>query len=673
MLRSQRIVDIAKTPDGKSRFTTVGTKDAGVVSKAVQDRTGAVIKKSNSTKRGLEEKTFETATEAKVITTNTGLKFIEKADAAPVNMTTSAISSASMHQDVLSEFTETNNDSRGMLKQNTLLNRIYRDMYYHDSICGSAVDLRSVMPFSDFSLTGIRDEKSLFLFVEAVERMNLQALMPSISISYDVFGAFVASLSWDEQRNTYNGISPQNIDNIYFTPVPVFGADPLMNLQLDERTKLYLQSTDSRMDRYKKFIPDDLRQSIEEKQQTGGTKNAGGIQGVPLSPDHTIFIPRRALLQDYMGTSLFRRAIPAWLTEKALIRGMLDQVYKRQRAVSHIVVGDTDWVPTQAEMSAIAQLFLDADLDPVGAMVVTRNGVQVSDVRRGDDFYKWTDAYDQLSTIKFRSIGTSETFLTSEASYSTIEQSLSVFMEQLRNHRSTMTNEVFYQKIFPGIAKANNITAKRNRVRETASLRRNAFYDDYGNLIVEIGAARPTLIDYNPVDYAIPRVQWHKRLMPEADRDYLDLLTTLSEKGFPVPLRMMAAAGGLDVRTVMEGKEEDLRLREEFKKYMDKIKEISPPPTDGEDGEIDVASAIAESIGLNKRNPMNRKFDDEPVNYDSKGKRRLGTKKGQKLRDGKLNVLIARAAAELGAMDNKREKEQNAYEPKRSYSFKKRS
>lgn len=660
MIRSKRILDIAETADGKTRFVTVGSKSAGA-SAAIPsgESSGAVGYKSESRKRK-NAKNVESASASNV----------ETAQAGPTTMTTSSLGGAGMTEDVLTEFVPSNNDNRGQIQTNQLLNRIYRDIYYHDSVCGSVVDLRSILPFSEFSLTGIRDEKMLMLFSEAVDKMNLQALLPQISVSYDVLGAFIASTSWDEQRSTYNGITPQNIDNISFTPVPIFGADPLMNLRLDEQTMMYLRQNDERMKRYEKFIPDDLKSALNNEK--GSNTGNGGIQGFPLSPDHTIFIPRRGLMQDYMGVSLYKRVLPAWLVEKALIRGTLDQVYKRQRAVSHITVGEGDtWVPTPAEMQQISQLFLDADLDPVGAFVVTRSGVSLNDVRRGDDFWKWPDSYDQLSTIKLRALGTSETFLGGEASYSTIEQTLSVFMEQIRNHRYLITNELFYQKMFPSISKANNITAKRNRVREVGSAGNNKLYYNYtGELIVEIGGVRPSLDNYNPADYAIPRVQWHKRLLPEADREYLDLLNELSTKNVPIPIRLLAAAGGVDVRTLLEGKEDDIKLRRELKEYQDKIKEINPP-AEGEEGDIDVASLLQGSTGLRRRSILNRNFEEaEYANLDSKGKRRLGTRKGEKVKTEKINKLIAEVASELAQQENARNKDD--YTPKRTYSFEKK-
>src|SRR5438093_4753759 len=46
--------------------------------------------------------------------------------------------------------------------------RLYRDMYYHDPVAGSAVDLISSLPFSEFTLGGINDNKIAGTFAETL-------------------------------------------------------------------------------------------------------------------------------------------------------------------------------------------------------------------------------------------------------------------------------------------------------------------------------------------------------------------------------------------------------------------------------------------------------------------------------------------------------------------------
>ena len=46
----------------------------------------------------------------------------------------------------------------------------------------------------------------------------------------------------------------------------------------------------------------------------------------------------------------------------------------------HVVVGNEEWHPTEEELDAYADLFMEAFKDPKGGIVVTRSGVQVFEV-----------------------------------------------------------------------------------------------------------------------------------------------------------------------------------------------------------------------------------------------------------------------------------------------------
>ena len=677
MFRSNGFNAVATNEKGDARFVPIGGKANPVAAQPSRDTAvlathGPVADKLKVTRRG--GRVVETADTVSPSVPSGG------------STTVSSISTDSMYTDVLYEITATNNASIGDRKVNMTLSRIFRDIYYYDSIGGSAVDLFSSMPFSDFQLTGIKDEKMMAKYTESCERMSLAQLLPSISTEYMVLGTFIASLSWDEKNKIFNGIAPQNVDNCFFTPVPVYGMDPLINLRIDEQTKEYLSkatdANDPRAKRYLDMIPEDFKRNVEKFADAvkNTSKDQGGAQGIALDPDYTLFIGKRSLLTNYIGNSFFKRLLPAWFVEKALIRGTMDQVYKRQRAISHITIGNQDWVPTNAEMQAIADMFLAADLDPVGSVVITRDGVSVADVRRGDDFYKWTDAYDQLSTIKFRALGISETFVTGEANYSTMEQALSVIMEQIRTHRSVITDEVFYRKVFPAIAKANNITTKRYGAKEVASYdqiarvneRFTGYYDNSGMLYAEIAnGGRPNLTDYVPSQYVTPKVVYNKRLMPEGDREYLELLTMMEEKGLPVTARMIASAGGTTIKQLMEGQEDDLRVREQFSKFLEKRKEFMPKPEDGGD---EIASLMAPGMGgVRRRHILNREYAQEDIpDLDSRGKRRVQTGKYRKQKAEKLNKVMAEAAAANAQKENGRIKlERAAIEPTKKYYFRK--
>ena len=593
---------------------------------------------------------------------------------APPNSTVSDVVSVNSVYDVLSGIIS-RNDPR---KHSELRCNIYRDIFYHDATSGSTIELLSTLPFSDFSLTGLKDEKMTNKFVESIEAMNCSTLLPNISIDYYCLGGAVLSTRWNESEKSYSGVVPHRLDYCTFKQVPVFGIDPHITVRLPDTIMEGLKDKDI-VDKYRDYIPLDLLE------QFIGDKRASASE-IELKPENTIFIPRRAFLKDFSGISLLQRVLPAWLYEKALIRGTIDQVYKRQRATGHITVEHSeDFSPTQDQLNAIAQMFMNADLDPLGAVVVTRSGVNYNEVRRGDDFWRWDQNYDAIEKIKLRALGISESFVTGEASYSTMEQTLSVFMEGIRDYRNRITREMFYEKVFPHIAHANGYTRKRygSRAKEVSSYgKTGVFYNEKNELYATIGSDYPIYREmaannsgFNPSDYVIPQVVWHKRLMPEADSDYLAILATLEEHGIPISIRHWVASGGMPIESLMNGLEEDLELRTQILEYKQQISELEKEfgvKQEGEGGEgegletEEFANFLAARKfgigGVRRTSILGRGNPDMPeaeiADYDSQGHRRVMTRRGRQYKLNRYNKVIAEAAAEVARKENSRSREE---------------
>ena len=566
-------------------------------------------------------------------------------------------------------------------KHNTTLCNIFRDMHRFDATSGSAIDLLSTMPFSDFALTGMKDEKMARPFYESVENMRCSVLLPNISINYHVLGGVVLSTKWDESKKIFRGVTSHDLDNCNFQEVPVFGIDPSITVNLSSTMIKSLENPEI-LDRYKELIPDDIMKFVEENKGSSSS-GRGDNKGVTLNPDRTIFIPRRGFMEDYSGVSLLQRALPAWLYEKALIRGTVDQVYKRQRSTTHITVAPTEeMVVTQDELNRVAQMFVNAELDPLGSIVATRDGISVNEVRRGDDFWRWDQNFDTIEKIKLRALGISESFITGDANYSTMEQSLSVFMEGVRDYRNRITREIFYEKIFPTISNAWGFTRKKYGGTSRELAKSSGLYiNERNELIVNISSQYPTtaetaldLKDISASDYVIPQLQWHKRLMPEADDAYLAVLSTLEEKGVPVSIRHWIASGGMSVESLMDGLDEDLETRTKILEYKQQLQEIEKeygvkeePPQGGEGGNGDEGGAeefarfiLTQKINNTQLRPSILGRGDpahpsaEIADYDSRGLRRVMTRQGRQYKLNKYNRIIAETASKLAKQENYR-------------------
>jgi intein/homing endonuclease len=275
----------------------------------------------------------------------------------------------------------------GFIPENNKAKRfVFEDMYYHDAVSGGVVDILSTIPFGSFDLVGIEDLRILEVYQKSVESMRIALMFPSIAREYMVKGAFVGSMLFDASEKIFTAIMPQNINLCKFTAIPFYGYDPIIDIDLPPEMKQISASKDPRIQSLIKELPADIRNNLSK----------GKIE---LSPDTTLFVPRRTLPTDYEGTSFYERALAIWIMEKTLFRGTIDMVSRRQRSIMHIQVGEGDWIATDQDLTNVQNLFLEADADPTGPIIVTRTGIMPQEVRclSGDTY-----VHSEIGLIKIK-------------------------------------------------------------------------------------------------------------------------------------------------------------------------------------------------------------------------------------------------------------------------------
>lgn len=446
---------------------------------------------------------------------------------------------------------------------------VYKDIYYYDAIAGTAVDLLSTLPFSDIYLRGV-DSKMEKPYLESLERLNTNSLLPEISVDYLTFGTSVSSLVFNQNRKIFVDIIPHDFKHCTIRDFPFYSVDPIINVNLPKEVSAILQEDNERVTQIKANYGDGLIEKLCEGQ-------------IELEPLSTLYIPRRTMTCAE-GTSYFRRILPIYFMEKNLYRGSLAESIKRLRSILHITMGDLDWEPTPADMQFISELFINADNDPIGAIVATRAGVSTSEIRAGGDFWKIEDMWNSTIPIKLKALNLSESFINGESSVQTMEGSMSGFVEHLRTYRNMLTRKIFYEKIFPLISLTNDFYISAEAKNAATKLRAKRGVD-LSTLLYQM---RDTS------SLVIPEVLWEKNLKPEGDSSYMELLKGMTEAGIPVPIRTMAAAGGIKLDRILKEQDEDLETRRKLKSYNDKIAEIVPKPNDGEDDMY--ASALSSAI-----------------------------------------------------------------------------
>jgi hypothetical protein len=285
-------------------------------------------------------------------------------------------------------------------EQEDLLRRYYRDIYWYDSVSGSACDLISMFPFSDWTLSGAPQEK-LLKYEESLSRLNIRALMPEISLAYLVDAEFIGTLIFNQQEKVFVDLLVHAADDCNIKPLPFYSSDPIIHVRNSKTLTEFMSSNDRESRATRALLPAKLIQALR-------------ASAMKLDPLLTLYIARRTL-PNTLPTSFLKRVLMPYLIEKTLFRGTLVEATKRQRAMLHITMGDGDWEPTPQEMQETVNQFQLADFDPLGAVLATRSGVSATEVRAGGDFWKWTDVVDNLTPIKLRALGISEAFLSGDA------------------------------------------------------------------------------------------------------------------------------------------------------------------------------------------------------------------------------------------------------------------
>lgn len=427
-----------------------------------------------------------------------------------------------------------------MYSQSSQLALFYRDLYLNDNVGGTVVDLQSTFPFSDFDLRGA-DEKSIQIYSDAIEQLNIQRMLPIISTAYLADGFFAGSLIFDPRTKRFVDTLVHDALQCSIIPGSFFNMMPQINVQTSSQTVNLLGSDSPYAREYVSSLPPEFIHLMNQGQYT-------------LSPISTLYVARRTLT-DRAYVSYLHRLLPMYLIEKTMFRGTLVEASRRQRATTHITAGDDIWTPTGEELAALVSQFQQAEFDPLGGWVSTRNAVQLTDIRPGGDFWKWTDMGDQMVPYKLRALGVSESFLSGETSYAAMESAYSLFLESQNVYRNHMTNSIFYSTLFPLIAVANGLykpgTADSDKLKNSQISKFLMHSNKKANLL-------------------IPKLMWHKSLEAKGEESTFDMLEQVSEKGVPIPLKQWMAAAGLDKDTLLKDLKEDKHLRQLLNKYTGK-------------------------------------------------------------------------------------------------------
>lgn len=496
------------------------------------------------------------------------------------------------------------------------LDEMFKLMYNRDHIAGVVVDLIAELLWSEFDLLGIQDPVILNIYRDSMEAIDPLTTGPETTREYLTIGRNMSSLIFNKERGIFTDIISHDPSFVRLTPIPIKGFDPKIDLIPSPAMRAFVESVDPRDLDARKALPAAYIEAIraagsgsagtssyKPTQQYMGSSNRNDTFGIPLDPINTLFLSRRTFGYDNLGTSLYTRLITFWALEKALINATMASARRRSRSILHVKAGiDNIWEPTAQEMDNLAGMYIQADEDPVGAVVCTRTGVDTNEIRSGNDFYKWSDEWALLNEGKLRALGANDALLTGDATYNNQESARMFFMEKVLKLRETLTKRIYYNKLFPLIARIHGF-----RKRTTAELSHRIRLT--GDTKTAVQLTQRQALEIPPSELIIPTISWRKELVSNINEGKLDIYEKLEEKGVPIHLRDWAAAGNVDLDYQMSALEDDADLRKLVNKWK-KTYEVPEEESAAEEARLEFINSLRNLAHSNLKRVLGSKIQE---------------------------------------------------------------
>lgn len=529
-------------------------------------------------------------------------------------------------------------------QSNDFMRRIARDMFLHDPISGQAVEMMSHLPFSEFEVAAIPDaEKEKH--VASMNAMHMHELLPEIAQEEMVEGKHLSMMNFNESRGTFTGIIPFDPAMCDLTYLPVYGRDPLVNVKIAPYWREMVKSKDNRVISELENYGDDIKTMVESN------------SSFPVPQEYLLYVARRAFSFMPEGISVFRRIAAVWLYEKNLFRGTLDMSSRKQKSLMHAILGDEDFIPTNDQLAQVGEMIVNAERNPVGAMIVTRPGLDIQEIgSNGSDIWKVDEAYDFFTTTKLRGLGLSDQIY-GDFSVQSAENTLSSMIEKLVDTRSNITQRVLINRVALTIAVKNDFKKSRKEIEASADKVTDRRFMVTGSATPRVLGSEDSVI--NPDDYNLPQIRYTKVLRLLSNSALFESLNTMTQSGFPVPLRFLAAALGQSSDEFIAAYPEDLRLRKVIADYQAALPKA---PAQAGAGAEDDDSAFSEASDFEPPK-KNRDFSHLEVRDPQTG--RLMTRKGRRVWDDSKNKLILQAADRVRDYHERKDKASVEVKPKR--------
>ncbi len=415
-------------------------------------------------------------------------------------------------------------------------NTIWRTYYELDPIIGSATDLFSDLPWSDYSLSGVEDKTILHTYEDSLTKLSLPTLMPAMTKELMIKGKVIPHLIFSNALGYWIHCSVHDPSYVGVQGVGISGAPPILDLIPTPEMQWMAKSMDPRLQSFRRKLPPELINAI----LAGKT--------IPLSNLNATYIARKTCVYDTMGTSLYTRLFQTKMYEDALWNAALAVARRNAVPLRVFKLGDpaSGWFPSQGDYDSFLAQLEQAELDPA-AVLIYHFGLDIEYVGTSDKFLKVSEEYDFLKSLKLAALGVPESILGGEAVFSSADAGLQVMIERLAALRQKFMLEWIIPKVLKPIALANEFyqTTRMDAIRR---IRRGVPVKTEDDLV-------------------IPTVRWNKSLEVR-DSFLMEVYKDLMERGFVSNKSYASMAGGIDLSAEVENLAEDKRLRDRAKEIL---------------------------------------------------------------------------------------------------------
>ena len=448
--------------------------------------------------------------------------------------------------------------------------QIYYDLFHHDATCGTAVQILSLAPSRDgFELDGGAAGLStaeLDVFNSNCAALNAERNIPRMLMDKFISGRCANSIILRDNRI---------VDMLTYSPECTTVSHMLAgNIEPVVKAGFGGRFFQNGFDQ----LPEDMKAVYRE---IYGDNLLTTTEPVTLRPQTMVLLLNEMHSQS-IGVSIYRRVLPYWFYEKNMFRGTLQESIRRHRGIMQIVLGDDTWTPRAEDFEIYTNVVQQAAADPHGAAIATRSGVEFNEFMEGGSFWKWDDVAQTTAPFKLRAMGFPESMLQGDSPIEFTNGMMGA-IDLLVSERQQVTRKLLLEKSLPLVAIVNGYhqsdipTEVRNMIAD-----RDEYSSDDAKDTNVAGLEFFTRYRTDAARYLkMPTVRWRRKFAPPPDSTLFDLYDKMAGYGMPIPIRLLATVGGLDLDDVIYGSAHDIDDRRRLKAITEKLKEFAPPPEEG--------------------------------------------------------------------------------------------